>query len=86
MKQHWFKAELQFLCPSCRKVSAETILARASDQNTVAVAIVERVPIECQLCKATFAEPVRIKMLMSYLTPEDLANLQMGSSPSQLAM
>ena len=86
MKQHWFKAELQFLCPSCRNVSAETFLARASDQNTVAMAIVERVPIECQLCKVTCAGPVQIKIVMSYLTPEELANLQVGSSPSQLAM
>ena len=86
MKQHWFKAELQFLCPSCRKVSVETILARARDQNTVAIAIVERVPIACQLCKMTCAEPVQIKILTSYLTPEDLANLRIGSSPSQVAM
>jgi hypothetical protein len=86
MKQHWFKADLQFLSPSCRKVSVETILARARDQNTLAIAIVERVPIECQLCKVTCAEPVQTKILMSYLTPEDLANLQIGSSPSQLAL
>lgn len=84
MKQHWFKAELQFLCPSCRKVSAETILARASDQNTAAIAIVERVSIECQLCKVTCLGSVQIKIFMSYLTPEELANLEIGSSPSQL--
>jgi hypothetical protein len=84
MKQHWFKAELQFLCPSCSKVSTETILARASDENTAAIAIVERVPIECQLCKVTCPGPVQIKILMS-LTPEELANLQVGPSPTQLA-
>lgn len=84
MKQHWFKAELQFLCPSCRKVSAETILARASDQNTAAIAIVERVAIECQLYKVTCPGPVQSKILMSCLTPEELADLQIGSRPSQL--
>jgi len=86
MKQHWFKAELQFLCPSCSKVSTETILARASDENTAAIAIVERVRTECQLCKVTWHGPVQIKILMSYLTPEELANLQIGPSPTQLAM
>ena len=86
MRQHWFKAELQFLCPSCNKVSTETILVLASDQNTVAIAIVERVPMECQLGKLTCHGPLQIKLSMSYLTPEGLANLQIGSSPSQLAM
>ena len=86
MKHHWFKAELRFLCPSCSKVSTETILARARDENAVAIAIVQRVPIECQLCKVACPDPVQIKILMSYLTPEELANLQIGPSPTQLAM
>ena len=86
MKQHWFKAELRFLCRSCCKVSTETILARARDENAVAIAIVERVPIECQLCKVTCPDPVQIRILMSYLTPEELANLQIGPSPSEVAM
>lgn len=84
MKQQWFKTELQFLCPSCNEESTETILARAIDQNAVAIAIVRRVAIECQVCKATCPFPVQVKLSMSYSTSEELAKLPVGSSPSQL--
>lgn len=37
--------------------------------------------LQCQLCKVTWHGPAQIKILMSYLTPEELANLQIGPSP-----
>jgi len=82
MQEHWFKVELQFVCPSCNKVSAEKILARAQNRTAGAIAIIERVTIECQQCKAICSDPVQIQLLMKDLTPEELANLQIGSSAS----
>jgi len=78
MQEHWFKVELQFVCPSCNKVSTENILARAQNRTAGAIAIIERVTIECQQCKAICSDAVQIQLLMKNLTPEELANLQIG--------
>ena len=81
MQEHWFKVELQFVCPSCNKVSMENILARAQNKTAGAIAIIERVTIECQQCKAICLDPVQIQLLMKDLTPEELASLHMGPAP-----
>ncbi len=83
--QDWFKLELQFVCPSCNKVSTETILTRAEnkrDPDAVAFAIRERELVLCQLCKAIRPEGVPTQALMMDLTPVDLANLRVDSGPS----
>ena len=83
--QDWFKVELQFVCPSCNKVSMETILIHAEnryDPDAVAIAIKEREPVVCQLCKAIRPYGVPTRTLMMDLTPEELANLRVYSDPS----
>lgn len=80
-EQQWFKAELQFICPLCSKVTTETILARGRDKAAVAIAIVERmVPIECSLCKTTCFSPAQIHL--DDLTPEEVANMKVVSGSS----
>jgi transcription elongation factor Elf1 len=81
-QQSWFKADLQFGCPSCNKVSTETILVRARDLNAVSVAIVARVTPTCQLCKAVCQVRVPFELVIKDLTPEELANLQIASDTS----
>ena len=82
MKEYWFKVELQFVCPSCSGVSAESIVARARNKDSAAIAIVEHVTLECQLCKAVCLEFVEFRLSMKDLTPEELANLHIGSGAS----
>jgi Pyruvate/2-oxoacid:ferredoxin oxidoreductase delta subunit len=82
MLSHWFKVELQFVCPSCNRVSIENVIARAKNKTAGAIAIIERLTITCQLCKAICSDAVQIQMLMKDLTPEELANLQIDSSAS----
>ena len=82
MQEHWFKVELQFVCPSCSGVSTETIVARARNKDSAAIAIVEHVTLECQLCKAICLELVEFQLLMKDLTPEELASFQIGSDAS----
>lgn len=73
---------MQFVCPSCGKVSKEMILARAKSKEAVAIAIVERVAIECQLCKAICQDTIQLQLSMKDVTPEELANLQVGARNS----
>jgi hypothetical protein len=83
--QDWFKVELQFVCPSCDKVSTETMLTRAEnkrDPDAVAIAIKEREPVVCRLCKAIRPYGVPTRTLMMDLTPEELANLRVDSGLS----
>jgi len=83
--QDWFKLELQFVCPSCNKLSTETILTRAEDKrdpDAMAIAIKEREPVVCQLCKAIRPYGVPTQALMTDLTPEELADLRIDSGLS----
>ena len=82
MPENWFRAEMQFVCPSCRKVSKEMILARARSKEAVAIAIVERVTLECQLCKEVCLVPVDIQLSINEMTPREIANVRLGSSAS----
>jgi hypothetical protein len=82
MQEHWFKVDLQFVCPSCSGVSAETIIARARNKDSAAIAIVEQVTLECQKCKAICLESVDFRLSMKDLTPEELANFQVGACNS----
>ena len=80
MQKHRFKAELRFFCPTCNKMSKEIILAHARDESAAAIAIVERVSIECQLCKAICDCPAQMQLSMNNLTGEELAVLKIGSA------
>lgn len=76
MQLSWFKADVKFGCPSCGKVSTETILAHARDLNAVPVAIVDRVTLTCQMCKTVCPDRAPFEIVIRDLTAEELANLQ----------
>jgi len=81
----WFKADIRFICPSCKQESVETVIASDTkhDPNAVARAIKQRVrPLVCQRCKAVCPADVQINLGMNDLTPEELANLKIGPPPS----
>ena len=82
MQEHWFKVDLQFVCPSCSGVSTETIVARARNKDSAAIAVVEQVTLECQLCKAVCLESVEFRLSMKDLTREELGNLHVGPNAS----
>jgi len=82
MQEHWFKVDLQFVCPSCSGVSAETVVARARSKDSAAIAVVEQVTLECQLCKAVCLESVEFRLSMKDLTQEELGRLHVGASAS----
>jgi hypothetical protein len=85
MAQFWFKAEIKFLCPSCKQESIESIVASDTRHNpdAVAVTIRERVkPVVCQRCKAICPDGVQIFLGMNDLTPEELAKVKFIPPPS----
>lgn len=86
MQQSWFKAYLKFGCPSCGRVSTETILARARDLNAVPIAIVDRVTLTCQLCNTACQDGVPFEIVIKDLTPEELADLQISDASSKEMM
>jgi len=82
MQEHWFKVDLQFVCPSCSGVSEETMVARARNKDSAAIAVVEQVTLECQLCKAVCLESIEFRLSMKDLTQEELGRLHVGPSAS----
>jgi hypothetical protein len=89
MSKYWFKADIRFLCPSCKKESIETVFASNTkhDVDAVAFKIKERVhPLPCQNCKAICPANVQIFLGINDLTPEELANINLGGSPSGRVM
>jgi hypothetical protein len=61
------------------KLSTETILARARNRDAVPIAIIERIQPIDQLCNAVCQNGVPFQILIKDLTPEELANLKIGS-------
>lgn len=79
MAQPWFKADLEFNCPSCNQKSTEIILARARDSNAATIAIVQRIELVCHHCKVVCRDRVEVQLSIKDFTPEELASLQTES-------
>ena len=82
MREHWFKADLQFSCPSCMNLSTETLLVEAPNREAVPIAIIEFVEPVCQLCNTACQNDVPFQIAIKGLTREEFANLQIGSDTS----
>jgi hypothetical protein len=89
MPKYWFKAEIRFMCPACKRESIEMIFAsdEKHDPGAVAIKIKERVhPLPCQHCKAICPGNTQIYLGMNDLTPEELSKINFGGNPSGRVM
>ena len=78
MPEYWFKADLQFSCPSCKQVSSLTIVAWSKKKP---VGMEDLKPVACQHCKAICPDRVEIQFSVKDLTPGELASLPIRSFP-----
>lgn len=86
MADSWFKGDVIYDCPFCRKRSCETVLAAADSHNPRAVAekIQQAVrPLTCQNCRKQAPQGVKVDIGMNNLTPEELAELTSGDSDTK---
>jgi formate hydrogenlyase subunit 6/NADH:ubiquinone oxidoreductase subunit I len=85
MPTYWYKADLMFVCPTCKQQSKESIIARDQNHNpnAVAKAIMDRVrPIYCRLCKSLCPQDTDIHLGMNDISEEEASKINFGSPPS----
>jgi hypothetical protein len=90
MADYWFRADLRFLCPSCKKESVETIIAASEnkhDPGAVATGVRDLIhPVVCQNCKAICPDGIQINLGINDLTPEELAKINIVGRPPRRLM